>query len=415
MQIYRVGGAVRDQLLGLDLRDTDWVVTGSSPQQMIEAGYRPIGKDFPVFLHPQSNEEYALARTERKVARGYAGFEFHTDPSVTIEQDLARRDLTINAIAEDESGQFIDPYNGREDIQNRVLRHVSPAFVEDPVRVLRVARFAARFAHLGFRVAAETQDVIRQIATDGELEALVPERVWVELKKALNESDPQVFFETLRDCDVLADLFPEVDRLFGVPQTAKYHPEVDTGIHQMMVLKAAARLQLDGDTRFAALCHDFGKADTPADILPGHRGHEQRGIPTVKAFCEKWRVPKAPTELALMTCEYHTHIHRIQEMRPSTILKFFQQVDIFRRPERFEKMTWACLADARGRTDFEDDPYPQAEFARYLAREINQLDLSPITQNQLQGPKMAEVIYDFRLKYLKSLLAGYPPGINQPE
>ena len=310
MKIYQVGGAIRDELLGLPVKDTDWVVTGATPEQMNAAGYQPIGKEFPVFLHPDSKEEYALARTEKKIARGYAGFSFNTDPSISIEQDLARRDLTINAIARNDHGELIDPFNGQRDINDRILRHVSDAFVEDPVRVLRLARFAARFAHLGFDIAAETKSLIKQIADDGELEALVAERVWAEMDKALAEDDPQVFFESLRDCGVLDRLFPEIDNLFGVPQTAHYHPEIDTGVHVMMALKKSAELGFANDVRFAVLTHDLGKATTPADILPGHHGHEQRGVELTRAFCQKWRVPKAYTELALLTCEYHSHVHR---------------------------------------------------------------------------------------------------------
>lgn len=408
MQIYRVGGAIRDQILGLPVKDTDWVVTGSTPEAMIKAGYQPIGKDFPVFLHPHSKEEYALARTERKIAQGYAGFSFNTNPEITIEQDLARRDLTINAIAEDDQGNLIDPFNGNLDIQNRVLRHVSEAFVEDPVRVLRVARFAARFAHLGFSIADETQQLIHAIGESGELDALVPERVWSELVRALGENDPQVFFTSLRDCQVLHYLFPEIDNLFGVPQTAKFHPEVDTGIHLMMALKKSAELAQDDDVRFAVLTHDLGKANTPDDILPGHHGHEQRGVKLTRNFCKKWRVPKAYSELALMTCEFHTHIHRAYELNPNTLLKLFIQTDIFRRPERFEKMTQACLADARGRTNFENDPYPQAAYATRLKDKLNDLDISEVLESGKQGKELGQAIYNFRLQYLKTIIEKEP-------
>jgi len=404
MQIYRVGGAIRDQLLGLPVKDTDWVVTGATPEQMVTEGYLPIGKDFPVFLHPRTKQEYALARTERKVSRGYAGFNFNTDPAISIEQDLARRDLTINAIAEDAQGKLIDPFNGQQDIQLRILRHVSDAFVEDPVRVLRVARFAARFAHLGFQVADETKQLIRQIAQSGELDALVAERVWVEMDKALAEQDPQEFFNSLRDCGALQTLFPEIDNLFGVPQTASYHPEVDTGIHVMLALKKSAELNFTNDVRFAVLMHDLGKANTPADILPSHHGHEQRGIKLSRNFCRRWRVPKAISELATMTCEYHTHIHRAYEMKPSTLMKLFSQTDSFRRPERFYKMTQACIADARGRTGFEDDPYPQAAYAWGLVKQLNGLDLTPVLESSHQGPALGQAIYDYRLQFLKTIV-----------
>lgn len=408
MQVYRVGGAIRDELLGLPVKDTDWVVTGATPEQMVAGGYQPIGKDFPVFLHPVSKQEYALARTERKTARGYAGFSFNTDPAITIEQDLARRDLTINAIAEDTSGNVIDPFNGRQDIQDRILRHVSDAFVEDPVRVLRIARFAARFAHLGFTIADQTKQLIEDIGQSGELDALVPERVWNEMQKALGENDPQVFFTSMRDCGVLKILFPEVDNLFGVPQTAKYHPEVDTGIHLMLCLKKSAELNYDLDVRFAVLMHDLGKGNTPQNILPGHYGHELRGLKLARKFCKKWRVPKAMTDLALMTCEYHTHIHRMYEMKASTLLNFFMRTDSFRRPERFKKMTNACIADARGRTGFENDPYHQAAYANRLVDQLNLLDIGPILESGKQGQELGEAIFNYRLEYLKTILEKAP-------
>lgn len=404
MQVYRVGGAVRDRLLNLPIKDTDWVVTGATPEAMVAQGYRPVGKDFPVFLHPRTQQEYALARTERKTSRGYAGFSFNTDPAITIEQDLARRDLTINAIAEDADGKLIDPYNGQQDLENRILRHVSDAFVEDPVRVLRVARFAARFAHLGFSIARETQDLIEQIGKSGELDALVSERVWAEMSRALSEPDPQVFFTSLRECRVLNLLFPEIDNLFGVPQTAKYHPEVDTGAHLMLALKKSAELGYDNETRFAVLLHDLGKANTPAEILPGHHGHENRGILLARNFCNRWRIPKAHTELALMTCEFHTHIHRMYEMKPATLLRFFIQTDVFRRPERFIKMTRACIADARGRTGFENDPYPQADYAVRLVQKLNALDLKPVLDSERQGQEMGQAINEYRLQYLKQIV-----------
>ncbi len=408
MQVFRVGGAIRDEILGLPVKDTDWVVTGTTPEAMIASGYLPIGKDFPVFLHPESKEEYALARTERKTGRGYAGFTFNTDPSITIEQDLSRRDLTINAIAEDEQGNIIDPYNGRQDLKNRLLRHVSEAFVEDPVRVLRVSRLAARFTHLGFRIADETKRLIQDMGASGELDTLVPERVWSEMSNALNEKDPQVFFTSLRECQVLDRLFPEIDNLFGVPQTAKYHPEIDTGIHLMMALKKSAELDQDNDVRFAVLMHDLGKANTPAEILPGHHGHEQRGVELTRQFCEKWRVPKATTELALMTCEFHTHIHRAYELNPKTLLKLFMRNDTFRRPERFEKMTQACLADARGRTHFENDPYPQAAYMNRLVAQLNQLNIQKVVDSNKHGKELGDAIFNFRLDYLKTIIEKGP-------
>ncbi len=400
MKAYRVGGCVRDRLLGLPVQDVDWVVTGATVDEMEAAGYKPVGRDFPVFLHPDSKHEYALARSERKTGSGYRGFEVSFEPDTTIEQDLERRDLTINAMAETEDGTIIDPYGGQSDLEARLLRHVSPAFVEDPVRVLRVARFAARLHHLGFRVADETRELIRRIGESGELEALVPERVWQELSRALDEADPDVFFTTLRDCGVLARLFPEIDALFGVPQTAKYHPEIDTGVHLMMALKQSALLGFDNETRFAVMMHDLGKATTPADILPGHRGHEYRGKDLVAAFCRRWRVPRAYRELALITTEYHTLVHRAFELRPQTLLKILLRADCLRKPERFQKMLDACLADVRGRTGFEDREYPQAEyFARLVAR-LREADFSELRGQGLEGKALGDAIRKERLRII---------------
>ena len=401
MKIYRVGGCVRDRLLKLPVSDIDWVVTGASAEVMLKLGYKPIGKDFPVFLHPETKQEYALARSERKTAPGYHGFEFDTDPSISIEQDLLRRDLTINAMAENEQGEIIDPYGGQSDLKARTLRHVSEAFREDPVRVLRVARFAARYHHLGFTLAPETADLIHQIGESGELDSLVAERVWYEMSRALDESHPEVFFQTLRDCRVLGKLFTEIDALFGVPQTAKHHPEVDTGVHLMMALQKSAELELDNETRFAVLMHDLGKATTALHILPSHHGHEQAGIELVKSFCRRWRVPKAHTELALITTEYHTHVHRALELKDSTLLKLFTNTDIFRKPQRFRKLIQACLADIRGRKNFESVDYPQAEFLNQLGGKLCDADLSEIMQRGLQGKELGEAIHDFRLGLIK--------------
>ena len=392
MKFYRVGGCVRDRLLGLPVNDIDWVITGATVDEMTAAGYKPIGKDFPVFLHPETKQEYALARSERKTGPGYRGFEIISDPETTIEQDLLRRDLTINAIAEDELGNLIDPYGGQKDIQSRTLRHVSAAFVEDPVRVLRAARFAARFHHLGFSVAAETQDLIREISQSSELETLVAERVWMELSRALDETNPAVFFETLRQCDALEKLFPEIEALFGVPQNPRYHPEIDTGVHVMMALQVSAGLEQDNETRFAVLMHDLGKATTPADILPSHHGHEARGKKPVKAFCKRWRVPRAHTELALITTEFHLLVHRAFELKSSTLLKLFTRADSFRKPDRFNKMLQACLADVRGRTGSEKDPYTQADFVAQLAQKLNLMDSSEIQQQGLTGKAIGQEI-----------------------
>jgi tRNA nucleotidyltransferase (CCA-adding enzyme) len=368
---------------------------------MLSAGYKPIGRDFPVFLHPDTHEEYALARSERKSGPGYRGFEISTDPTISIEQDLLRRDLTINAIAEDEQGNIIDPYNGRKDIAARCLRHVSDAFVEDPVRVLRVARFAARFHHLGFSIADETRELIRQMGASGELETLVAERVWSELSRALDENDPAVFFTCLRDCGVLARLFPEIDDLFGVPQNARYHPEIDTGVHVMMALQASAALGHDNETRFAVLMHDLGKASTPVDVLPSHHGHEARGKTPVKAFCQRWRVPRAHTELALITTELHLLAHRCYELKSSTLLKLFTRADSLRKPQRFVKMLEACRADVRGRSGCEDDSYPQAAYLTDLNIKLAQMDIGEIRQRELSGEAMGAAIREARLQLIE--------------
>jgi len=406
---YRVGGCVRDHLLGLPVNDIDWVVTGATPEKMLAAGYKPIGRDFPVFLHPDTHQEYALARSERKSGPGYRGFEVNTDPAITIEQDLLRRDLTINAIAEDEQGNIIDPYDGRKDIAARCLRHVSEAFVEDPVRVLRVARFAARFHHLGFSIADETRELIHQIGASGELDTLVAERVWSELSRALDEDDPAIFFTSLQDCGVLSCLFPEIDNLFGVPQNARYHPEIDTGVHVMMALQASADLGQDNETRFAVLMHDLGKASTPADVLPSHHGHEARGIKPVKAFCKRWRVPRAHTELALITTELHLKAHRCQELKASTLLKLLTRADSLRKPERFGKMLEACRADIRGRTGREDDSYPQAAYLTALNIKLAEMDISEIRQRELSGPAMGAAIQEARIQLIEreKLSAGH--------
>ena len=401
MKLYRVGGCVRDRLLGLSVNDIDWVVTGATAAQMMAAGYKSIGKDFPVFLHPESKQEYALARSERKIGPGYRGFEISADSATTIEQDLMRRDLTINAIAEDDQGNIVDPYNGRQDIEARKLRHISAAFVEDPVRVLRVARFAARFHRLGFTLVPETRELIRQMGQSGELAALVAERVWSELSRALDEDDPAIFFATLRECEVLALLFPEIDALYGIPQSAKYHPEIDTGVHVMMALQTSAALGQDNETRFAVLMHDLGKATTPVAVLPAHYGHEARGKKLVKAFCKRWRVPRAYTELALITTEFHTLVHRALELNPSTLLKLLIRADSLRKPERFQKMLDACLADLRGRKDFADAAYPQADFLAQLALKLRQLDLTEIQRQGLTGKAMGQAIQSARLSLIK--------------
>jgi tRNA nucleotidyltransferase (CCA-adding enzyme) len=401
MEIYLVGGAVRDKLLGKPGKDSDWVVVGSTPEEMEEQNFKPVGKDFPVFLHPETKEEYALARTERKSGKGYKGFTFHTSKVITLEEDLARRDLTINAIAEDHTGKLIDPFNGKQDIEDKILRHVSPAFVEDPLRVLRVARFAARF---GFRIAPETMSLMNEISESGELDALVPERVWNELERAMGETYPSRFILALRACHALGILFPEIERLFGVPQPEKYHPEIDTGIHTLMSLNQASRLSQDPQIRFATLVHDLGKGTTPKEKLPSHHGHEERGVKLIEALCKRYRVPKQYQELAVQVSRHHFSCHRIEEMRAETILKKLESMDAFRRPERFKKFLICCEADARGRTGFEDRAYPQADYFKQALDAANEVDTESLRQQGLEGKAMAEAIKIERINLINDTL-----------
>ena len=369
MQVYLVGGAVRDRLLGRAIKERDWVVVGATPAELERQGFIPVGRDFPVFLHPQTKEEHALARLERKVGPGYRGFTTEFSPTVTLEDDLRRRDLTINAMAEDAAGNVIDPHDGRRDLAARRLRHVSEAFAEDPVRIMRVARFAARYASLGFEVADETLALMRRMVEDGEANALVAERVWAETEKALAEPNPEVFISVLRACGALKVVYPEVDALFGVPQPEKWHPEVDTGVHQLMALRAAVKLGGSVAVRFAVLMHDLGKGTTPPDILPSHHGHEDSGAALVEQLCARLRVPNQLRELALITARYHTHVHRALELRADTVLRTLESCDALRRPERFADFLLACEADARGRLGFEERDYPQrAYFAQACAR-----------------------------------------------
>jgi tRNA nucleotidyltransferase (CCA-adding enzyme) len=404
MRIYLVGGAVRDQLLGLPARERDWVVVGARPEELLAQGYKPVGKDFPVFLHPQSGEEYALARTERKTGPGYRGFETLFSPDVTLEQDLERRDLTINAIAKDpDSGALIDPFGGRRDLRDRVLRHVSPAFIEDPVRVLRVARFAARFAPLGFTVAAQTLDVMREIAARGELDALVSERVWQETQRALAMPAPARFFEVLREANALPAIFPELHALFGVPQPERWHPEIDSGVHTLMVLEQAAKLSDDPVVRFAALTHDLGKGTTPPEEWPRHVAHEQRGVDLVDGLCDRLRIPNAYRELAVLVARYHLEAHRVEELRTGTLLDLLERLDAFRRPERFEQWVLACEADARGRKGLENRDYPQAEELRRARATVASVSLEPADREGLNGQQIAEKLRQARLAALAQL------------
>ena len=401
MQIYKVGGAVRDRLLGRQVSDIDWVVVGASAEIMQAQGFRAVGEDFPVFLHPQSGEEYALARTERKSGKGYGGFTFHASPEVTLEEDLIRRDLTINAMAEDDHGQVIDPYGGQRDLADRVLRHVSPAFAEDPLRVLRVARFAARYAPLGFTVAAETLELMRQLAESGELAALTPERSWKEISRALLEPRPDVFIQVLRDCGALVELLPELDALFGVPQTATHHPEIDTGVHCLMVLQQCARHEQPLTVRWACLLHDLGKGRTPPSEWPRHIAHETRGLKLIEAVNQRCKVPRDCAELALLVGEYHTHGHRALELRPSTLQELLQHFDVYRRPQRFEEFIAACEMDARGRLGFEDCAYPQAAYLHGTMQAARNVPVKPLVERGLKGAELGEALKAERLQALK--------------
>jgi len=378
MQIYVVGGAVRDELLGRPNFDRDYVVVGATPEAMLAQGFRPVGKDFPVFLHPQTQDEYALARTERKSGHGYHGFTFHAAPDVTLEEDLVRRDLTINAMARSDDGRLVDPFGGQADLQAKILRHVGPAFAEDPVRILRLARFAARFAD--FSVAPETLALMRGMVSSGEVDHLVAERVWQELAKGLAEDKPSRMFEVLRDCGALVRLLPEVEALFGVPQRADYHPEIDTGIHTMMVIDQAARRGYDLPVRFAALTHDLGKALTPADILPRHIGHEERSVKLVEQLAKRLRVPNDCRDLALLTARFHGNVHRAADLRPATIVTLFEKTDALRRPERFRQLLAACHSDYTGRLGWEDRPYESPQRLLTALAAVNAVDGGRIAQ-----------------------------------
>jgi tRNA nucleotidyltransferase (CCA-adding enzyme) len=413
MRVYLVGGAVRDRLLGLPVHERDWVVVGARPEELASAGYQPVGREFPVFLHPETHEEYALARRERKVGAGYRGFTTQFSPEVTLEEDLRRRDLTINAIAESEDGTIIDPYGGQADLAARQLRHVSAAFVEDPVRILRVARFAARFAALGFAIAPSTLELMQRMTAAGEVEALVPERVWQETERALATTEPQVFFETLRASGALKVIFPEIDALFGVPQPPRWHPEIDTGVHVMLAVQCAARLGGSSAVRFAALTHDLGKACTPRERWPSHHGHEQAGVPLIEALCTRLKVPGAHRELAILTARYHTHVHRARELKPATVLTLLESCDAFRRPERFAELLLACEADARGRTGKEHDPYPQAAYLAAAHAAAASVTLSQAERGGLEGRQIGEEIRRQRLAAItgvKQIVSPHPPG-----
>ena len=407
MQVYLVGGAVRDELLGLPVSERDWCVVGATPGELEAEGYKRVGRDFPVFLHPDTGEEYALARTERKTAAGYHGFQFDTSEQVTIEDDLGRRDLTINAMAKDPDGRLVDPFGGARDLEARVLRHVSDAFVEDPVRILRAARFAARFHRLGFRIAPETLALMRSMVAAGEVDALVPDRVWKETETALRGERSRVFFETLRECDALRIVYPELDTLFGVPQPERWHPEIDTGVHVMMVLDQAEKLSDALEVRFAALVHDLGKGETAPDKLPSHPGHEQRGVALIRRLSKRLPVPRGCRELAIIVAEYHTHCHRAFELRVSTILKVLEGADAFRRPGRFEQFLITCEADARGRKGLEDRNYRQAELFRGALAAAMAVDTADIAARH-EPERIPEAIRRARLSALREFRRTLP-------
>lgn len=398
--IYLVGGAVRDELLGLPHPDKDWVVVGARSEDLIQSKFLQVGKDFPIFLHPVTKEEYALARTERKTGKGYYGFEVHASPDVTLEQDLSRRDITINAIAKSQSGEIIDPFGGVGDIKNKIIRHVSPAFVEDPVRILRVARFMARFAHLGFKVAAETLTLMKQMVDAGEVDALVPERVWQEMERALLEPNPDQFILTLKECKALERLWPELNKLWGIPQKPEYHPEIDTGVHVMMTLSMACKLTEDPIVRFAALCHDLGKGATNPNDWPSHKGHEELGVPIIKAVCERFKIPNQYRDLAVLVSRYHLQSHRIHELRASTLLKLVESLDLFRQPERLNKFILACEADYRGRLGAENKVYTSAEILRKAFEVAKDVPVKPLLDAGYTGEQLGEQLRQKRIRAL---------------
>ena len=403
MQVYLVGGAVRDKLLDIPVYDKDWVVVGSSPDEMLSQGFTAVGKDFPVFLHPKTKQEYALARTERKSGAGYTGFECHFAPDVTLEEDLIRRDLTINAMAQAEDGTLIDPYGGQRDLNDRILRHVSDAFIEDPLRVLRLARFAAKLSHLGFTVAEETMTLMAQITSSGELEHLTAERVWQEWHKSLSTQNPEVFLSVLRDCGALKVVLPELDRLFGVPQPEKWHPEIDTGIHTLMVAKQAAQLSSSLTMRFAAQVHDLGKGVTPESEWPSHKMHCHTGIKIIKKLCERVRVPNEFKELALLVCEQHSNVHRAAELKACTKLKILNKLDVWRKPERLEEVLLCCQADHSGRLGCEENPYPQKAIFDAAYQAALSIDVKDIIADGFQGKAIRDELEKRRIEAISSL------------
>jgi tRNA nucleotidyltransferase (CCA-adding enzyme) len=401
MQVFLVGGAVRDQLLQLNITDRDYVVVGSNPKQLLQLGYRQVGKEFPVFLHPATGEEYALARTERKQGSGYTGFTCYAGEDVTLEDDLLRRDLTINAIAFSEHGDFIDPYRGLVDLKNKILRHISPAFSEDPLRVLRVARFAARFHHLGFQIAPETLALMHELTASGELNHLTAERIWQETAKALQSDSPQIYFQVLRECGALAVLFPEIERLFGIPGPKKWHPEIDTGIHTLMVVEQAVKLSDSLAFRFACLVHDLGKALTPKENWPSHKGHGFLGLETIKALCLRLKIPNECRDLALLVSEHHTVIHNALELKASTLIKLMDKNDAWRKPQRFFQMLQCCVADSKGRTGFEEKEYPSADYIWQAFQLADKVNVQEIISQGYQGAQIKEALLAARILVVK--------------
>ncbi|OOF50985.1 multifunctional CCA tRNA nucleotidyl transferase/2'3'-cyclic phosphodiesterase/2'nucleotidase/phosphatase [Rodentibacter genomosp. 1] len=413
MEIYLVGGAVRDQLLGLPVKDRDWVIVGATPDYLLTQGYQQVGKDFPVFLNPKTKEEYALARTERKSGNGYTGFICDFSENITLEQDLIRRDLTINAMAQDKQGNLHDPYHGKQDLEKRILRHISPAFAEDPLRVLRVARFAARFHQLGFKIAPETLRLMKNLTQSGELSHLTAERVWLETEKALNEKHPEIYFDVLHQIDALTILFPELNALYGIPNPPQHHPEIDSFVHTMLVLQQAVKLTENNPAlnqsavRFAAVCHDLGKALTPKEILPHHYGHESAGIKPTRSLCKRLKVPNYYQELAELTCEYHTHIHKAFELRPETLMKLFNRFDVWRKPQRFQEFLLVCLADTRGRTGFEMREYPQRDYINVLLKAAEKVDVQQVIADGFEKQGIRDELNRRRTNLIREMKKAY--------
>ncbi|MBF0752352.1 MULTISPECIES: multifunctional CCA addition/repair protein [unclassified Pasteurella] len=413
MKIYLVGGAVRDQLLGLPVKDRDWVIVGATPDHLLTQGYQQVGKDFPVFLNPKTKEEYALARTERKSGNGYTGFICDFSENITLEQDLIRRDLTINAMAQDKQGNLHDPYHGKQDLEKRILRHISPAFAEDPLRVLRVARFAARFHQLGFKIAPETLRLMKNLTQSGELSHLTAERVWLETEKALNEKHPEIYFDVLHQIDALTILFPELNALYGIPNPPQHHPEIDSFVHTMLVLQQAVKLTENNPelnqsaVRFAAVCHDLGKALTPKEILPHHYGHESAGIKPTRSLCKRLKVPNYYQELAELTCEYHTHIHKAFELRPETLMKLFNRFDVWRKPQRFQEFLLVCLADTRGRTGFEMREYPQRDYINALLKASEKVDVQQVIADGFEKQGIRDELNRRRIDVIREMKKAY--------